>query len=128
VRLLVDTHAFLWFVAGDSRLSARAKRRIENHENDRFLSVASIWEMAIKNSIGKLTLSISLDALVDEGAVRNGFALLDIRPDHAMAVTHLPFHHRDPFDRLLIAQALVERLTIVSSDAVLDAYPVKRVW
>jgi PIN domain nuclease of toxin-antitoxin system len=128
VRLLVDTHAFLWFAAGDVRLSSRARRRIEDSAHDKFLSVASIWEVAVKASLGKLSLSVSLEAVIDEGAVRNGIALLDIRREHAAAVEHLPFHHRDPFDRLLVCQAIVEKMEIISADASLDAYPVSRVW
>src|SRR4051794_18230076 len=128
MRILVDTHAFLWFVAGDQRLSTRARRRIEDPASDRFLSVASVWETAIKISLGKLTLSVSLDTLIDEGATDNGFALLDVRREHAVAVMHLPFHHRDPIDRLLVCQAMSDRLTIVSSDAALDAYPIQRIW
>ena len=128
VRLLLDTHAFLWFAAGDARLSSRARRRIEDPGNDKFLSVASVWEIAIKTSLGKLTLSVSLEALVDDGAVDNGIALLDVRREHAVAVGHLPFHHRDPFDRLLICQAMVEGMAVVSKDAGFNAYPVQRIW
>jgi PIN domain nuclease of toxin-antitoxin system len=128
VRLLLDTHAFLWFAGGDARLSSRARRRIEDPAHDKFLSVASIWEAAIKASLGKLTLSISLEAVVEEGATNNGIALVDVRREHAAAVEHLPFHHRDPFDRLLVCQAMVERMQIVSADASLDAYPIRRVW
>ena len=128
MRLLVDTHAFLWFAAGDPRLTSRARRRIEDAANDRFLSVASVWEMAIKLSLGKLTLAISLDTLIEEGAVNNGFSLVDVRREHAVAVTHLPFHHRDPFDRLLVTQAMTDKMTIVSNDAELDAYPIQRLW
>lgn len=128
MRLLVDTHPFLWFAAGDARLSSRARRRIEDPAHDKFLSVASIWEAAVKTSLGKLRLSISLEEVIDEGAVRNGIALLDVRREHAAAVEHLPFHHRDPFDRLLVCQAMVEKMEIVSADASLDAYPVRRVW
>jgi PIN domain nuclease of toxin-antitoxin system len=128
VRLLLDTHAVLWFAGGDARLSSRARRRIEDPDHDKFLSVASIWEAAIKASLGKLTLSISLEAVIEEGAANNGIALLDIRREHATAVDHLPFHHRDPFDRLLVCQAMIERMEIVSSDASLDAYPIRRIW
>jgi PIN domain nuclease of toxin-antitoxin system len=128
VRLLLDTHAFLWFAGGDPRLSSRARRRIEDPGHDKFLSVASIWEAATKASLGKLTLSISLDAVIEEGAANNGIALLDVRREHAAAVEHLPLHHRDPFDRMLVCQAMVERMEIVSSDASLDAYPIRRVW
>jgi PIN domain nuclease of toxin-antitoxin system len=128
VRLLVDTHAFLWFAGGDAKLSPRARRRIEDPAHDRFLSVASIWEMAIELSLGKLSLAISLDTLVEQGAIDNGFSLLDVRREHASGVEHLPFHHRDPFDRLLVCQAMTDGLTLVSNDAALDSYPVQRIW
>ncbi|HEY4188449.1 MAG TPA: type II toxin-antitoxin system VapC family toxin [Polyangia bacterium] len=128
MRLLVDTHAFLWFVSGDDRLSARARRRIEDSAHDKFLSVASIWEAAIKASLGKLTLAVSLDTVIDEGAVNNGIALLEVRREHAAAVERLPLHHRDPFDRLLVCQAMIEKMDVVSADAALDGYPIRRVW
>ena len=128
MRLLLDTHAFLWFAAGDPRLPPCARRRIEDTANDRFLSVASVWEMAIKLSLGKLALAVSLDTLIEEGAVNNVFSLLDFRREHAVAVTHLAFHHRDPFDRLLVAQAMTDKLGIVSNDAELEAYPIQRLW
>jgi PIN domain nuclease of toxin-antitoxin system len=128
VRLLLDTHAFLWFAGGDPRLSPRARRRIEDVAHDKFLSVASVWEAAIKVSLGKLELSVALDTVVDEAAVGNGIALLDVHREHAVAVQHLPFHHRDPFDRLLVSQAMIERMDIVSADESLDAYPIRRVW
>jgi PIN domain nuclease of toxin-antitoxin system len=124
----LDTHAFLWFAGGDARLSSRARRRIEDPAHDKFFSVASIWEAAIKVSLGKLALAISLEAVIEEGAANNGIALLDVRREHAAAVEHLPFHHRDPFDRLLVCQAMIERMEIVSSDASLDSYPIRRVW
>ncbi len=128
MRLLLDTHAFLWFAGGVSRLSPGARRRIEDTAHDKFLSVASIWEAAIKVSFGKLALSVSLDVVLDQGAVNNGIVLLDVRREHAAAVEHLPFHHRDPFDRLLVSQAMIERMEIVSADESLDAYPVRRIW
>lgn len=128
MRLLLDTHAFLWFAAGDERLSVRARRRIEDPVHDKFLSVASIWEAAIKVSLGKLALAVSLDVVIDEGALSNGITLLDVRREHAAAVEHLPFHHRDPFDRLLVCQAMMEKMDVVSADPSLDGYPVRRVW
>ena len=128
MRLLLDTHAFLWFVAGDARLSPGARRRIADSRHDKHLSVASLWEIAIKKSIGKLELEVSLDELVDDGAVDNGILLLDIERKHALGVAELAFHHRDPFDRLLVSQAMSEQMAIVSRDTTFDAYPVKRVW
>jgi len=128
VRLLLDTHAFLWFCADDPALSPEAKSRIQDARNDKFLSVASIWEIAIKRSLGKLHLSVELSELVAEGTIPNGIGILDVRTEHAVGVVALPFFHRDPFDRLLVAQALAERLTIVGGDTAFDAYPIRRIW
>jgi PIN domain nuclease of toxin-antitoxin system len=126
MRLLLDTHAFLWFIMGSPDLSARA--HIEDEANESFLSVASLWEMAIKMSLGKLTLSAPLDSLIPQQLGLNGIELLGIQVGHAAAVSTLPLHHRDPFDRLLIAQAIVEGMPVVSADMAFDAYPVKRLW
>jgi len=128
MRLLLDTHAFLWFIMGSSNLSTSARAMIEDEANESFLSVASLWEMAIKVSLGKLTLSAPLDALIPQQLSLNGIELLGIQVAHAAVVSTLPFHHRDPFDRLLIAQAVVEGMPVISADVAFDAYPVKRLW
>lgn len=128
MKLLLDTHAFLWFIMGSSNLSTNARALVEEVANEKFLSVASLWEMAIKLSIGKLTLSAPLDVLIPQQLSLNGIALLNIEIAHAAMVAALPFHHRDPFDRLLIAQAMVEKTPIVSVDAAFNAYPVTRLW
>lgn len=125
MKLLLDTHAFLWFVAGDKRLSRRARRAIEAEEP--CLSVASVWEMAIKVSLGRLVLPASVEEYMAEKRAE-GFSMLSIDWPHAAAVEKLPFLHRDPFDRLLAAQALTERLPLVSSDPVFREYGVKVVW
>lgn len=125
MRLLLDTHAFLWFVTGDKRLSRRARRAIESEEP--FLSAVSVWEMAIKVSLGRLVLPAPVDEYVTEKRAE-GFSMLSIDWPHAAAVEKLPFLHRDPFDRLLAAQALSERLPLVSSDPVFREYGVKIVW
>lgn len=128
MRLLLDTHAFLWFVAGDAQLSRRARARIRDARHDKFLSVASIWEIAIKRSLGKLELEVSLDELIDAGAVDNGISLLDVTRAHATGAAELGFHHRDPFDRLLVSQAMSEDMAVVSRDRAFDRYPVERLW
>ncbi len=128
MRLLLDTHAFLWFSSDDRSLSPSARARIEDRRHEKFLSVASVWEMAIKISLGKLHLASELTDLVATGAERNGIAVLEVRKEHALRVVALPLHHRDPFDRLLIAQALSEKMAIVSCDVAFDAYPVRRIW
>ena len=128
VRLLLDTHVFLWFLGGDSRLSRSARRRIEDAHNDKFLSIASVWEMAVKVGLGKLDLDDPLAELVDRGAGDNSIALLGIAKEHAIAVSALPHHHADPFDRLLVAQAMREGMAIVTCNPAFGAYAVKRVW
>ena len=128
MRLLLDTHTFLWFIMGNSNLSADARALIEDQANEKFLSVASLWEIAIKVSIGKLGLSAPFDTLIPQQLSANGFELLRLEINHAAALISLPFHHRDPFDRLLIAQALVEQMQIVSIDSAFDAYPIARLW
>ena len=127
MRALLDTHAFLWWFEDDRRLSVRAREAIAD-ATDGYLSVASCWEMAIKVSRNKLTLAKPIERLVPEQLGLNGFQLLPIDLDDVARVATLPFHHRDPFDRLLVAQALDERLTLVSADPVFKKYGVKRVW
>jgi PIN domain nuclease of toxin-antitoxin system len=124
---LLDTHAFLWLAADDDRLPARSRKLFLDPRSECFLSMASVWELAIKASLKKLTLDTSLQQLI-EGGIEQGIRLLAIREDHAYLVQTLPFHHRDPFDRLLVAQAIRENLRLISRDDELDAYPVDRVW
>jgi PIN domain nuclease of toxin-antitoxin system len=127
-RLLLDTHTFLWWVDDDSELTAAARRAIADVNNECYLSMASCWEMAIKSSLGKLRLARHVERFVSEQLTANGFTLLNIELRHAAKVEKLPFHHRDPFDRLLIAQAMTEKLTIVTADRVFAAYGVKVLW
>ena len=128
MKLLIDTHSFLWFIDGSSQLSATARKLIENAANERYLSVASVWEMAIKISLGKLSLGQPIEVQIPHQLSHNGIALLDIGVSHAAVVAALPLHHRDPFDRMLVAQARVEQLSVVSVDSALDAYGVTRLW
>lgn len=128
MRLLLDTHVFLWWVNDAPELSAKARASIRKGQNECFLSVASAWEMAIKVSTGKLVLSQSVERFVPEQLAANGFRLLEIDFRHAARVESLPFHHRDPFDRLLVAQAMSEKMAVVSADAALSDYGIKRIW
>src|SRR5438128_7507851 len=114
--LLLDTHAFLWFCQDDPLLSATAKAAIEDPGNRKLLSIASCWEIAIKAGLGKLTLGEPSETYIPNALSRTGFELLPISLTHATAVEVLPMHHRDPFDRLLIAQAQTEAIPIVSAD------------
>lgn len=128
MKLLLDTHALLWFIAGDTRLSLSARSLIEDAGNEKFVSVASIWEIAIKVSVGKMSLLAPFDDLFPLQLSSNGFDLLPLKVEHASVVTNLPFHHRDPFDRLIVAQAIAEKMTVVSRDDVFDKYGGFRVW
>jgi len=131
MRLLLDTHAFLWFVSDDPQLSNRARTLIEDAANERLLSAASHWEMAIKVSLGKLALADPFHVFVPRELDTNGIGLLPIELRHSMHVATLPFppnNHRDPFDRLIVSQGIVDGLTILSADAKFDAYPVTRIW
>jgi PIN domain nuclease of toxin-antitoxin system len=118
----------LWFLGGDSNLSDRACRIIENPEHDILASIASLWEIAIKHSLGKLQLSQPFEEIFPHHLAVNSIALLPIRLEHVAQTSNLPFHHRDPFDRLLVAQAFVEEIPILSGDGALDAYGVERIW
>jgi PIN domain nuclease of toxin-antitoxin system len=122
VRLLLDSHTFLWWVRDDPALSSRARAAIAHDDNECFLSHASVWEMAIKASLGKLRLPAPVERFVVEQCEANGFRLLSITLAHIASVESLPFHHRDPFDRLLLAQARHEEMTLVSRDPSLKAY------
>jgi PIN domain nuclease of toxin-antitoxin system len=127
VRLLLDTNAFLWFAGGDRRLTRTARRAIEVRDAELLLSAASVWEMAIKARLGRLTLPVSVEAYV--AAKRDaGVGLLPVDWSHAAAVESLPLHHRDPFDRLLIAQARADRLPVVTADAVFARYGIEVIW
>ncbi len=128
MKLLLDTNAFLWFIEGSLRLSPHARALIEDEANEVFLSVASLWEIAIKVSLGKLHLVQPFEILIPQQLRLNGISLLDVTPDHVAGVITLPFHHRDPFDRLLIAQAQVEQMPILGDDPAFNAYPITRLW
>ncbi len=129
MRVLLDTHTFLWFIEDHPRLSRVARQLIEDNTTVPFLSVASLWEMAIKISLGKMTVgNQSFETFIPEQMSRNDIAPLDITVWHVARVAVLPLAHRDPFDRMLIAQAIIEELPIISADSILDAYPVTRIW
>lgn len=128
LKLLLDTHAFIWFAIGATQLSANARALIEDATNEKFVSLASVWEMAIKISLNKMTVSAPLETFVQNQLKINGFKLLPVKLNHAAFVETMPFHHKDPFDRLLIAQAETEQISIVSIDAAFDAYGAARLW
>ena len=124
--VLIDTHALLWWIRNDRQLSARARRTIS--ESECYFSLAGCWETAIKVSLERLGLDRPVAQFFKEELATNGILLLPIEFRHAMRVAQLPFHHRDPFDRLLIAQAIEEDLSLVSADRRFDSYGVERIW
>jgi len=128
MNLLLDTHVFLWFWWDDPKLSDKAKELIVDPDNRKLVSVASCWEVAIKVSLKKLDLGVPFRGYIPQHMHRNNFEPLSISDDHLAALVALPFHHRDPFDRTLIAQAQWDEMPIVSADQQLDAYQVERLW
>lgn len=129
MRLLADTHLLLWLAGDPDRVGAGALACLGHPDAEVYVSHVSLWELAIKASLGKLVLPVSLDAFVVDCLADLGGALqLPIRPVHLYGLSELPFHHGDPFDRLLISQARAENLTLLSADRRFDAYAVRRVW
>lgn len=125
---LLDTHTFLWFLEGNSNLSEKARAIIENPENNNFISIASIWEVAVKMSIGKLRLDIKIEDLKTE-ILRNNFEILPLDFEHIIELSRLEEIHKDPFDRIIISQAVSEKLVILSKDANFSIYKnVKTLW
>jgi PIN domain nuclease of toxin-antitoxin system len=128
MQLLLDTHSYLWFIAKDPRLSTTARQLIADPANIRIFSLAGAWEMAIKVGLGKLTLQHPLADMLRQQAEINKIALMKVTVQHIIHLAGLPPHHRDPFDRMMAAQALFEQLPIVSADAIFDSYGVTRLW
>lgn len=128
MRLLIDTHALLWFCEGSASLSSAARAAMEDAGNDRYISHATAWELAIKLSLGKLRMKVDYDLIFPHVVEANGFRMLIPTVRHYQALIPLPKHHGDPFDRLLIAQAQVEGLTLVSCDTHFPAYGVSLLW
>ena len=128
MRLLLDTHTLIWFFAGDFQLSSMARILIEDEDNNKLASVARIGKMAIKNSKGHLTFDLPFQEYIDQKLSWEDFNLLNINLEHPNAIVTMPFYHKDPFDRLLIAQAMVEVIPILSKDSAFDAYPINQIW
>ncbi len=122
MRLLLGTHIFIWFVLSPGQISAAALAAIQNPQNRIFLSLVSAWEMSIKSGSGKLSLTQPIEPFVEDQARRNRFEILPITLPHIAAVERLPQHHRDPFDRLLIAQSITEIMPLISADRAFDSY------
>lgn len=128
MRLLLDTHAFLWFVTNDPKLSENALDAIAEPDNEILVSPASYWEIAIKVSLGKYPLSASFETFFREGIEGGAMEILSIEIGHAAVLSSLPMYHKDPFDRMPAAQAIAEDIPIVSVDSAFDAYGVQRWW
>lgn len=125
---LLDTHCFLWFIRNDLRLSRRADGILRDGRNHVLLSVASVWEMVMKAETGRLPLPRPLGDFLQDQVLHNAISVLPIRLEHALRLEGLPMHHRDPFDRMLVAQAMEEDVPILSADPVLRAYPAEIIW
>jgi PIN domain nuclease of toxin-antitoxin system len=128
VRLLLDTHALLWWLAGDDQLSAAARSAIEDYENPVYVSAASAWEVATKHRLGKLPAIGPLANDFSGEVAQQGFLSLEITLDHGQRAGALPGRHRDPFDRMLIAQSQAQNLVLVSNELAFDYYGVTRLW
>ena len=128
MNLLLDTHVFLWWHSDRTKLSPKVVRLCEDTTNNLYLSSASVWEIQIKLQIGKLKLTKSLNQIIDLEGHENGIEVLPISLSHIYALDQLPSHHRDPFDRILIAQARVEALTLITQDSLITQYPVQSLW
>ena len=128
MKLLLDTHTLLWFALGDERCSVKARQLIEDPTNEKWVSPASHWELAIKIALGRYSLTGPFEDFVYAAIDGNGFSTVPILPKHTGMLIHLPHHHRDPFDRLMIVQAMAELMAIISKDEAFDAYPIQRLW
>lgn len=128
MKILLDTHAFLWFVEGCNKLSPTANSFLSDTDNELFLSIASVWEMQIKVSIGKLKLAVSLSEIVTNQKDINDVQILAVELEHIWQLDNLQHYHKDPFDRMLIAQAKTESIPIISIDGVFNQYPVQTIW
>ncbi len=128
MKLLLDTHIFIWYVTDIQRLSVTVRTLVDDSDNEILLSTASIWEMAIKHNTGKLSFGLPFKVFIQQQLNFNDINLLNINLDHIDVVTTLPLHHRDPFDRLLIAQSMVEQIPILSANSTFDAYFIQRLW
>jgi len=128
MKLLLDTHAFLWINEASNRLSQTVKDLCSSGKHDFYLSIASPWEMQIKSQLGKLSLAMPIEELIDKNRQENNIQLLPVEVTHIGYLQQLPTHHKDPFDRIIIAQAIIEELTVVTIDHAFSDYSVSVVW
>ena len=128
MRILLDTHTFLWGIAEPTRLSPKARKIMEDGDNEILVSAASAWEIAIKTQLGKLRLPVSPELFISEQLLKHSFNSLPVSFSHALHVYVLPLLHRDPFDRLLISQSVLEQLPILTADKTISQYDIKTIW
>ena len=128
MKYLLDTHTFLWIIEDNEILTDEVRKIYLDGANEIYLSVASIWEMAIKISLNKLSIRGQLEKFIDRHAIENNICLLSIQPHHIFPIEKLPFHHRDPFDRLLLSQCIQEKMYLLSKDKQFDKYGIHRIW
>jgi len=128
MKLLLDTHILIWLIDGNQKLNQTSRQAIEDESNSLHLSIASLWEIAIKTSLGKLELGIPLEQILTNFILPSGIEILPIHLPHLLVLQTLPFHHRDPFDRLLISQAKSESLILVTEDSMFEQYEVEILW
>ena len=128
MKILMDTHAFLWFIEGDDNLSDSARYFIENSQYQKWLSIASLWEMSIKASLNRLELKTNFPDLIQNYVYGNGFDILSINAEHLEQLKTLPYYHKDPFDRLIIAQSLTENIPILTKDELFKRYTENLLW
>lgn len=128
MKLLLDTHTFIWFINDDKRLSHHAKSLIENMDNQCFISMASLWEMSIKSSLKKLEIPLPMSLLYQKHIIGNDFEILPTHFKYLQTIHDLPYHHGDPFDRMIIAQSMVENIPIIGCDGIFKEYNVQCFW
>ncbi|MCQ8118281.1 type II toxin-antitoxin system VapC family toxin [Methylomonas rosea] len=128
MKFLLDTHVFIWLDSEPEKLGMTALTICQNHNNDLYLSMASVWEMQIKQQLGKLKLKLPLNQLIDEQCVNNGLRILPMETRHIYALNDLPFHHKDPFDRLILTQARLEKISLITADKAFSHYDVDLIW
>lgn len=128
MKLLLDTHSLIWFFSGNPMLSDTARKLMENINYKKLISLATVWEMGIKQSKGKLSLSLPLEDYINQKTELEDYEILPINLKHLAFISTLPFYHNDPFDRLLIAQSVVENIPVITKDTAFSAYDIKIIW
>lgn len=128
MKLLLDSHSFIWWRDEPTKLSSTAYDESSNPNNDIFLSVITVWELQIKIALNKFTFKGGLENAVEDERQKNGFQILPVKLSHALYLENLPLHHKDPFDRLLISQAIIENMTLVTADPEFSKYQVNLLW